>query len=419
MIRRAADIVASDPKRRFVVPSAPGKRTKDDKKITDLLIVCHELAEEGLHFAEPIGMIRERFKGIAAELGIDCPVDDEIDIIEKRIAEGATLDYVASRGEYLNGLIVSALLEAELVDPVEVIFFDGEGRLDEARSFEALAGRLTGGGRYVIPGYYGADIHGNVKTFSRGGSDITGAVVAAAVKAEVYENWTDVSGLLMADPRVVSNPKPMPVVTYRELRELSYMGANVLHDEALFPVRRLGIPVNIRNTHEPEHPGTRIVADRPMDGPAVVGIAGKTGFTAITIEQAMMNKQRGFGRKVLETIEAHGISYEHTPTGIDTFSLVVGDDELNDRLDNVLADIRRILEPDNLEVNGGMALMAVVGQGMVHHVGVAARIFGALADAGVNIRMIDQGSSEMNIIVGVEASDYENAIRAIYEAVIK
>ena len=418
-IRKIAAIVQADPRRRFVVVSAPGKRTDKDKKITDLLYLCHSLGEQGLDASAPFAIIKERYLGIASELAVPGAWEWLRDI-GQQIAAGAAKDWVASRGEYLSARIIAEFLGANFLDAAESgIRFGTDGRFHPGESYGRLGERLSAvpeGRIAVIPGFYGQDARGQIKCFSRGGSDVTGAIVARAVHAAIYENWTDVSGLLMADPRLVPNPTAIEEITYREQRELSYMGATVLHDEAVFPVREAGIPIHIKNTNAPDDPGTRIVTARDARATSVVGIAGRKGFATLFTEKAMMNQERGYGRKVLEILESHGISYEHSPTSIDTLSVILTDEELDGREDDVVADIRRIVQPDRIEVQRDMAMLAVVGQGMVHQIGVAARVFGALAEAGVNIRMINQGSSELNIIVGVPTEQYEKAINAIYEA---
>ncbi len=418
-IRKIAAIVAADPRRRFVVVSAPGKRTDKDKKITDLLYLCHSLGEQGLDASAPFAIIKERYLGIASELGV-VGAWEWLRDIGQQIAAGAAKDWVASRGEYLSGRIIAEFLGAEFLDAADSgIRFGNDGRFHPGETYGRLGERLSAvpeGRIAVIPGFYGQDTHGKIKCFSRGGSDVTGAIVARAVHAAVYENWTDVSGLLMADPRLVDSPTPIEEITYREQRELSYMGATVLHDEAVFPVREAGIPIHIKNTNAPDDPGTHIVTERDSRMTTVVGIAGRKGFATLFTEKAMMNQERGYGRKVLEILESHGISYEHSPTSIDTLSVILTDEELDGKEAEVVADIRRIVQPDRIEVQRDMAMLAVVGQGMVHRVGIAAQVFAALADAGVNIRMINQGSSELNIIVGVPTEQYEKAIQAIYEA---
>lgn len=412
---KVSSIVDSDPDRRFIVPSAPGKRHDDDTKITDLLYLCHEAIRQHVAYDEAFGLIVDRYTGLAKDLSLDLDITGLLDQLRSDLELGASVDYVASRGEFLNGKLVAALLGATYIEPADFIRFDADDRLDPA-TYGLLGHALEGPGRFVIPGFYGASADGDIKTFSRGGSDITGAIVARAVGASVYENWTDVSGLLLADPRVVENPKPVEEITYREIRELSYMGASVFHDEAMFPVREVGIPIHIRNTNEPETPGTRILKTRKPKGHMLGGVAGRPGFTMLFIEKALMNQLKGFGRRVLEVIASHDISYEHTPSGIDTMSVIVSDDELGGRGELLLEEIERTLQPDRTELLPGLALIATVGEGMSHQIGIAARLFTALAEADVNVRVIDQGASEINIIVGVEDHDYERAVRAIYRA---
>jgi len=420
-VRKIAAIVRADPRRRFVVVSAPGKRSDKDKKITDLLYLCHSLGEQGLDGGAPFAIIKERYLGIASELGVSGAWEWLRDM-GQQIAAGAAKDWVASRGEYLSARIIAEFLDAEFVDAADGIRFGADGRFHPGESYGRLGARLAAvpeGRIAVIPGFYGQDAQGKIKCFSRGGSDVTGAVVARAVHAAVYENWTDVSGLLMADPRLVENPCPIEEITYREQRELSYMGATVLHDEAVFPVREAGIPIHIKNTNRPEDAGTQIVTRRDSRATTIVGIAGRKGFATLFTEKAMMNQERGYGRKVLEILESHGISYEHSPTSIDTLSVILTDEELNGKEHEVVAEIRRVVQPDRIEVQRDMAMLAVVGQGMISRVGIAARVFAALAEASVNIRMINQGSSELNIIVGVATGDYEKAVRAIYAAFVE
>ena len=420
--RKVLSIVRADPRRRFLVPSAPGKRYAKDQKITDLFYLCHAHAQQEIPFDDLFERIAQRYREIVSELGLKLDLGPHLEGIEQRIAGGATSDYAASRGEYLNGLILAEAADYEFIDAAEVIFFDASGRIDReatAAAIKPLAGRQGGA---VIPGFYGQTPDGNVRTFSRGGSDISGAIVAAGVGAAVYENWTDVAGLLMADPRVVESPRKMDTLTYRELRELAYMGANVLHDEAIFPVRQAGIPVNIRNTNDPDNPGTMIVPNDAVPSVRtlrqITGIAGRPDFTVIAVEKALMNSEIGFGRRLLGVFEDHGVSYEHTPSGIDTMSVVVHDDEIEGKLDKVLEDIRAVCHPDAIDVYPNMALVATVGRGMAYTPGTAGRLFSALGQANVNVRMIDQGSSELNIIVGVEADDLPRAVRAIYDAFV-
>lgn len=420
--RKVEAIIRSDAERKFVVPSAPGKRTSDDKKITDLLYLCHATAQAGVSIADAFKAVSDRYLQIVKDLGLKLDLKPELkkvhDEIERQGKTGGTADYAASRGEYLNGLIMADLLGYTFLDPADCIFFNKAGQFDGPRTQEVLSKKLKSLKNAVVPGFYGTDAHGKIKTFSRGGSDITGAIVARGAHADVYENWTDVSGMLMADPRVVKNPKPIGTITYRELRELAYMGATVLHDEAIFPVREAGIPVNIRNTNKPQDPGTTIVRDAtPAEG-TITGVAGLKNFTVIAIEKAMMNGEVGFGRRLLSVLEVNGVSFEHMPSGIDTMSVVVADKYLDGKTEKLVAEIKQECKPDNIETEPNLALIATVGRGMAHHPGTAAKLFKALADQQINVRMIDQGSSEINIIVGVDNADFEKAMNAVYHAFV-
>ncbi len=415
-IERVVGILNQDADRRFIVVSAPGKRTPSDKKITDLLYLCHQTAKEGLDVESVFSVIRQRYESIAAELNVD-GVTGWLDTVEAEIKRGAGKDWAASRGEYLHARILANALDATFIDTAECVRFDSEGRLNPV-SYDLILERVSNTGRYVFPGFYGTDARGQIRTFSRGGSDVTGAIVARAVRSRVYENWTDVDGLLMADPRIVDSPLPIREVTYSELRELAYMGASVLHDEAIFPVSEAQIPINIRNTNAPEQPGTWIAPTRENSELPIVGIAGRSHFSTIYVEKALMNQEKGFGRRLLEILENHHISYEHAPSSIDSMSVILSNEELGEREAMVRADIARVLQPDRVEVLPGLALIATVGQGMSHRVGVAKCLFSALSDSSVNVRMINQGASEINIIVGVADSDYEKAIRAIYSAFV-
>ncbi|MDQ3001697.1 MAG: aspartate kinase [Fibrobacterota bacterium] len=412
-------ILQANPKRTVVVPSAPGKRHSGEAKLTDLLYLCHEMTQKKLPLDGPFSLIRDRYLDIEKNLGLKAGMAEALDTFHNEIEQGATKDFVASRGEYLCGLLMATFLGAEFVDPKETVFFDKTGRIDP-KTYEVLGKRMSDPNRlYVMPGFYGVDVKGQIKTFSRGGSDISGAIAARAVKAGLYENWTDVSGLLMADPRIVENPHPLDEVSYREIRELSYMGANVFHDEAIAPVREAGIPINIRNTNRPDDAGTMIVSKLPaVTKYDIAGVAGKKNFSMFSLEKSMMNKEIGFARKMLGIFETKGVSIEHVPSSIDSMSVVVASEEIGEKTEAVLEDIRRILEPDTLEVEGDLALIAVVGEGMANQVGTAAKVFIALRDANVNVRIIDQGSSEFNIIIGVGHADYEKAIRALYAAMM-
>ncbi|GFI02538.1 MAG: aspartate kinase [Lachnospiraceae bacterium] len=413
---KVGDIIHADGERRYVVPSAPGKRFSEDTKVTDMLYDCYHLAESGKEFKKELAAISTRYQEIIDGLSLAISLKDEFKTIEKNFKEKAGENYAASRGEYLNGIIMAAYLGYEFIDAAEVIRFTDEGEFDSEYTNQILGQRLNGVERAVIPGFYGAYADGRVKTFSRGGSDITGSIVARAVKADVYENWTDVSGFLVADPRIIENPEGIETITYRELRELSYMGASVLHEDAIFPVRREGIPINIRNTNQPSDEGTWIVESTCQKSKYVItGIAGKRGFCSVNIEKAMMNAEIGFGRKVLQAFEDNGISFEHVPSGIDTMTVFVHQDEFIDKEQKVVSAIHRLADPDSVDIEADLALVAVVGRGMKSTRGTAGRIFSALAHVNVNVKMIDQGSSELNIIIGVANDDFETAIKAIYD----
>ncbi len=418
--KKAARIINKDESRRYVVPSAPGTRTPGDTKVTDMLYRCYNLAtmedEYEEEFEEQMSAIRARYDEIIAGLGLSIDLSEEFKIIRTRFSQKAGRDYAASRGEYLNGILMAEYLGYEFIDAAEVICFDADGNFDGERTNELMSKRLSDTPQAVIPGFYGSMPDGKVKTFSRGGSDITGSIVAKAVHADMYENWTDVSGFLIADPSVVKNPKAIDVITYRELRELSYMGATVLHEDAIFPVRKEGIPINIRNTNSPEDKGTLIVEGTCRKPRFVItGIAGKKDFASITVEKAMMNTEVGFCKKVLEVFEENEISIEHMPSGIDTMTIFVHQDEFEEKEQKVIAGIHRRVEPDFLELESDLALIAVVGRGMKATRGTSGRIFSALAHANVNVKMIDQGSSELNIIIGVRNHDFSDAINAIYD----
>lgn len=415
--RKVGDIIHADESRVYVVPSAPGKRFNGDVKVTDMLYHMYDLAAAGEDFSETAGKIRDRYNEIIEGLGLDdFSLDAEYEKIEKNLKEAPDRDYAASRGEYLNAHVMARYLGYEFVDAADVIFFDEDGSFEAKKTKRAMAKRLENIPRAVIPGFYGCGYDGKVKTFSRGGSDITGSIVAGAVGADVYENWTDVSGFMVTDPRIVDNPVKIETITYRELRELSYMGASVLHEDAIFPVRHEGIPINIRNTNAPEDDGTWIVESTcQKSGYVITGIAGKKDFCTVLISKALMNSEVGFCRRVLQAFEENNISIEHMPSGIDTMTVVVHQDEFMDKEQKVVSAIHRLAQPDSVEIEGDLALIAVVGRGMKSMRGTAGRIFSALAHAHVNVRMIDQGSSELNIIIGVENRDFETAIRAIYD----
>lgn len=419
--KKVADIIHADPERVYVVPSAPGKRFKDDTKVTDLLYQCYERTLTGDDFAKAFAPVRERYDEIIRELGLKISLEDEYVKIGQDFRAGASRDYAASRGEYLNGILLANYLGYDFVDAAKGIFFDNKGSFDAAVTNACLGAMLEKTPKAVIPGFYGAMPDGTIKTFSRGGSDFTGSVVAKAVGASLYENWTDVSGFLVADPRIVDNPAGIEVITYSELRELSYMGAGVLHEDAIFPVRSANIPINIKNTNKPDDPGTLIVPQADNNTKFLVtGIAGKKDFSAISIEKDRLNSENGFMRRMLQVLENHGVFPEHMPTGIDTVSVVVNSKELGQGInrEKLVNRLKDVLKPDHFEIIDGLALIAVVGRGMKSKKGTATRVFAALSHADINIRMIDQGSSELNIIVGIDEKDFEKAIRVIYDVFI-
>jgi aspartate kinase len=420
-LEKVHGIVLADPRRKIIVPSAPGKRTPDEAKITDLLYLCHETAAMKADFSGPFGTVRTRFLEIERELGLRTDLSTRLDEFHAELAEGCSADHAASRGEYFNGLILAALLEAEFVDPFEHVLISKNGSVDP-KTYDALGRRLSDAGRrYVMPGFFGRDAQGRVRTFSRGGSDISGAIAARASGAILYENWTDVSGLLMADPRIVRDPSPMVEVTYREIRELSYMGASVFHDEAIIPVRDAGIPICIKNTNDPDHPGTRIVTRLSPEvekSTEIAGIAGKRGFMMLCLEKSLMNKEVGFAYRTLAMFERRGVSVEHCPSSIDGLNVIADAKAFSEQSDAIMEEIQQVLKPDRMELVPDLALIAVVGEDMANSIGIAAKVFNALRDAKVNVRVINQGASELNIIVGVTPGDFEPALRALYSAFV-
>ncbi len=417
--KKVGDIIRADKTRRYVIPSAPGKRNSKDTKVTDMLYECYAAASTGASYKKLLEAIKARYQEIIDGLDLNLNLEHEFATIEENFVKGIGKDYAASRGEYLNGIVMANYLGYEFIDAAEVIFFDEHGNFEAELTNKELSERLEHVERAVIPGFYGSKHDGSIKTFSRGGSDVTGSIVARAIHADLYENWTDVSGFLVTDPRIVENPEVIETITYKELRELAYMGAGVLHEDAIFPVRKEGIPINIRNTNRPEDKGTLIVEStcrKPRY--TITGIAGRKGFCAINIEKAMMNSEVGFGRKVLGVFEKYGISFEHMPSGIDTMTIMVHQDEFEEYEQSVIAGIHRAVEPDLVDLEADLALIAVVGRGMKGTRGTVGRIFSALAHARINVKMIDQGSSELNIIIGVKNSDFETAIKAIYDIFI-
>lgn len=423
-LTKTKEIIREDPDRKYIVVSAPGKRYEGDNKITDILYLCKTHIEHNLPYDQLFQVVVDRYMAVEINLGVKVDLLKYFEEIRENLRKNPSADYIASRGEYLNAVLVAAFLEYDFVDTANLIKFDEKGRLLTEETDNALAEELAKHERAVLPGFYGSTPDGEIKTFSRGGSDITGALVARAVHADVYENWTDVSGFLMADPRIVENPKQIRAISYKELRELSYMGASVLHEDAIYPARMANVPINIRNTNQPEDPGTFITAEVSEDYSSeqnhiITGIAGSRDFTVVALYKNMMSSERGFVRKILDILDDYDINFEHLPSGIDTVSVVMANKSINGRLDEVLDEFRTRLRPDSIDVFEDMALIATVGHGMSYRQGVSAKLFEALAAAGVNIRMIEQGSSEMNIIVGVENKDFEKAIRAIYEAFVE
>ena len=415
--KKVKNIIISDEDRRYIVPSAPGKRFPEDIKVTDLLYKCYGEAKVGGSFDDTLKKIKYRYNEIIDGLEIELNLDDEFETIANTLLSDCDADYAASRGEYLNGIVLAAYLGYEFLDAARVIKFDKEGNFLAEETNEILAKTLSTIERAVIPGFYGSRPDGSIKTFSRGGSDITGSILARALHADVYENWTDVSGFMAADPRIVKDAESIDIITYKELRELSYMGASVLHESAIFPVRKEGIPVNIKNTNAPEDEGTMIVESTcHVPAHTITGIAGKKGFAAVNIDKDMMNSEIGFGRKVLEVFENNGLSFEHMPSGIDTMTIFVDMKEFITKEQAVIAQLHQAVHPDVIDLEANLALIAIVGRGMKNSTGLACRVFKALADEKINIKMIDQGSSELNIIVGVKNKDFENAIEALYSA---
>jgi aspartate kinase len=417
---KVKEIILADENRKYIVVSAPGKRNENDYKITDLLIKCHNLSGLGHPIHEVFNIIENRFMDLCTELAIDINIKDILLVIKDKISNGASLDYTASRGEYLCAIILAKYLSCDYIDSKDLIVFNENSQLNYEATHDKIINAVCNSKMAVIPGFYGSSYDGRIKTFSRGGSDITGSVIAEGVGASLYENWTDVSGLLMADPRIVDNPKPINKITYKELRELSYMGATVLHEEAIFPLINTNIPINIKNTNSPKDKGTFIVSDlSPVNNTGTItGLAGKKDFTVIAIEKMQMNFEKGFLRKILSILEQNSIAVEHFPTGIDTLSLVIADCELDHKLDKIIQEIKNECSPDSIAIYPNMALVAIVGRGMIRTKGISSKVFNALGKDGINIRMITQGSGELNIIVGIENEDFEKSIQAIYNAFV-
>lgn len=421
-LTKTKQIIERDPDRRYIVVSAPGKRFEEDNKITDLLYLCKTHIEHNLPYDQIFQVVVDRYMAVELNLGVDVDLVMHLDKIRENLKKNPSADYIASRGEYLNAILVAAFLGYDFVDTSNLIKFDSKGRVLIEETDRLLREELSKHERAVLPGFYGSTADGEIKTFSRGGSDITGALVARAIQADVYENWTDVSGFLVADPRIVKNPKKIKTISYKELRELSYMGASVLHEDAIYPARLANVPINIRNTNDPADPGTMITAevtDDDNDDSIITGIAGNKDFTVVALYKNMMSSERGFVRRILGILDDYDINFEHLPSGIDTVSVVMSNKAIGDRLDEILDAFRQRLQPDSIDVYENMALIATVGHKMSFRTGVSAKLFNALGEAKVNVRMIEQGSSEMNIIVGVENKHFEKAIKAIYKAFVE
>ena len=421
---KVRSIVESDPARRVVIVSAAGKRDKNDHKITDLLYLCHAHLQYGVSCDGIFDMIRSRYLGIRDELGLSTPLEGELDDLRAKMDKGISADELVSRGEYFAARLMADYLGFDFLDSSLWLHFRLDGSVDQEQSYEALR-RAASGRKVVIPGFYGVMPDGSIHTFTRGGSDITGALAAAALDADVYENWTDVSGFLMADPKIVPQPRPIERITYAELRELSYIGAQVLHEGTVSPVREKNIPLNIRNTNQPDHPGTMIrerfddsEAER-QSGSMITGIAGKKGFSVITLTKNGMSSELGVVRQILEILERYNINVEYIPSGIDSVSLVVETAKAAPYLYQALGDMEKAIKPDSLHVNDGMAVVAAVGRKMAFRPGSSGKIFATLGESGINIRMITQGPEELNIIVGVDGGDFEKAIRVLYDSFVK
>ena len=420
--RKIRDILLADPERKAVIVSAAGKRFKNDHKITDLLYLCHAHSQYGVDCSQIFDMISSRYLQIRDELGVELALEPEFAALKARIdAKSISSDELASRGEYFSAKLMAAYLGFQFIDAADWIKFNFDGSVDQETSYEALREQVGGIGA-VIPGFYGQMPDGHIRTFSRGGSDITGALAAAALDAEVYENWTDVSGILMADPRIVEDPQPIPEVTYDELRELSYSGAQVLHEDAIFPVREKNIPLNIRNTNAPDDPGTMIMERFDGDHDPhrfITGITGKKDFTIISLSKRGMSNQVGVLHKVLDVLVRHNISVDYVPNGIDNVSIVLPTEAIAPSLYTILGEIQKEVEPDSLDVHDQIAVVAAVGRKMAYRPGISGQIFAALGQAGINIRMINQGPDELNIIFGVDNRDFAAAIKVLYNSFIK
>lgn len=409
-------ILEMDPRRRFVVVSAPGKRHPDDIKITDQLYSCHAAARSGGDMAAVFAPVAQRFRDIIEELSLSLNLEEDFQNTLLAISQGASRAFCASRGEYFSGRIMSAYLHMPFIDPAQCVFFDANGNFDSETAHTSLVHRLQGLTGAVMPGFYGAMPDGTITTFTRGGSDISGAILARATGSAVYENWTDVSGVLAADPRIVDNPRPIRDMTYREVRELAYLGAAVLHEDAVHPVKLANIPIHIRNTLQPEARGTWVMAEAHSPSGAITGIAGRMGYSAIQVEKERSNTEVGYCRKILSCLERNGVPFEHLATGIGSVSLVAPTKLLRAHRDSLLQDIRQAVNPDTLQIVDGLAMIAVVGRGMAQTCGTAGRLLSAVGQAGISVRLIDQSTKELNIVLGVEEKNYQEAMNVIYRA---
>ena len=419
--KKVKAIIDADPSRRVIVVSAAGKRFKDDHKLTDLLYLCHAHKQYGVSSDSVFGMIADRYREVCRELGLSIDIESELTALRCEIEAGMSRDKLVSRGEYFSAKLMADYLGFDFLDAELWLRFNFDGSIDKDSSYETLS-RLASGRKVVIPGFYGTMPDGTIRVLTRGGSDVTGALCAAALDADVYENWTDVSGILMADPRIVNEPDTIERITYNELRELSYMGAQVLHEGTVFPVREKGIPLNIRNTNEPDHPGTLIMEsfeDELKSERFITGIAGRRNFSIVTVSKNGMSSEVGSLRKILEIFEKHNVCVEYTPSGIDCVSLVLAADKVKGSIYSIVGELQKVIEPDNIHITEGISVVAAVGRQMALRPGTSGRIFAALGNNGINIRMISQGPDELNIIVGVNDADFEKTVRVLYDSFVK
>ena len=421
--RRVKEIVEADPSRMCVVVSAAGKRNGNDNKITDLLYLTHAHINYGVSHEDIFSLIEQRYYGIRDELGLKCDLESEFARLRGKLNQDISVDYLVSRGEYLTALLMSEYLGYEFLDAAECVFFSYDGQIDYEQTYSAIAARAVKHPRFVMPGFYGALPNGRIKVMTRGGSDISGAIVANALDADIYENWTDVSGILIADPRVVENPRPISYVTYQELRELSYMGASVLHEESILPVKEKNIPLNIRNTNRPQDPGTMIMetVDENLvkNKRLITGIAGRKSFTVLTVFKKHISTDTSIIRGTLEMLENYKVDVEHITLGVDSFNVVMPTSQIRDRIYDLISDIKQRYRPDRIKTADDIALIACVGRRMVSVPGSSAKLFGALGEKNINIRMIAQGSEEISIIVGVDNKDYDYTIRTLYDGFMR